>query len=401
MKILEIPQEFKQMLYPFRQFMTAPQFKHFTRYVFGLVVAEKKKKTVEGINSIYAEKKNRSSLTRFMIESPLDMEPILNKALEKHWKHLSIRVGSNLFLLIDDSDTEKSGKKIEGTGFFKCHNGKKQYIFGHNFVLLLASCNSVAIPVGIRIYLKDEYCQKKRIAFKNKNQLAAELIKGFIPPKAVRISVLFDSWYLNPTLVEACQGKGYPYISQAKSNRTIYVNDNKFSVTQYAKRQRGRALKPTTYIPRSQNNPVKAKSILVRLNQLGKVRLVISRNENREYIFLITDHLRLPMIEVIRRYDLRWDIECYFRDAKQHLGLGDYQMRSLQGIVRHLYAVMIACILLVRLKLSLAEAYAYETMGELCLYVRHLHDRNLLRIIFKYSRSKEDRHWLTQQLLFN
>ena len=43
MKILEIPQEFKQMLRPFRQFMTAPQFKHFTRYVFGLVVAEKKK----------------------------------------------------------------------------------------------------------------------------------------------------------------------------------------------------------------------------------------------------------------------------------------------------------------------------------------------------------------------
>jgi len=401
MKILEIPQEFKQMLSPFRQFMTAPQFKHFTRYVFGLVVAEKKKKTIEGINAIYAEKKNRSNLTRFMIESPLDMDPILNKALEKHWQHLSLRVGTNLFLLIDDSDTEKSGKKIEGTGFFKCHNGEKKFIFGHNFVLLLASCNSMAIPVGIRIYLKEEYCQKKQISFKSKNQLAADLIKGFIPPRAVRISVLFDSWYLNPTVVEACQQKGYPYISQAKSNRTIYVKGAKLSVTQYAKRQRGRALKLTSYTPRSQDHPVKAKSILVKMNQLGKVRLVVSRNEKGEYVFLVTDHLRLPMIEVIRRYDFRWNIECYFREAKQHLGLGEYQMRSLQGIVRHLYAVMIACILLVRLKLSLAKSYAYETMGELCLYVRHLHDRNLLRIIFKYSRSKEGRNWLKQQLLFD
>ena len=84
MKILEIPQDFKDMLTPFREFMTSPQFKHFTRYVFGLVVAEKKKKTVEGINAIYAERNDRSNLTRFMIKSPVEMEPIVNKALEKH-----------------------------------------------------------------------------------------------------------------------------------------------------------------------------------------------------------------------------------------------------------------------------------------------------------------------------
>jgi len=399
MKVLEIPREFKEMLIPFRQFMTGPQFKHFTRYVFGLIVAEKKKKTVEGINALYAEKKDRSNLTRFMIESPLEIEPILSKALEKHWKHLNIHVGFNLFLVIDDSDTEKSGKHIEGTGFFKCHNGEKKYIFGHNFVLMLASCNSVAVPVGIRIYLKEDYCKENKITFKNKNQLAAELIEGFKPPRNVRVSVLFDSWYLNPTVVDICQEKGYAHISQAKSNRTIYIEGKQYSAMEYAKRQRGRALKQTTYIPRSQNSPVKAKSLLVRLNRLGKVRLVVSRNEKGEYAFLVTDHLRLPMVEIIRRYDLRWDIECYFREAKQHLGLGDYQMRSLQGIVRHLYAVMIACILLAQLKLSSAEAQACETIGELCLYVRQLIYRNLLRTIFKYSRTKEGRAWLSEQLL--
>lgn len=168
MKILEIPKEFKQMLMPFRQFMTAPQFKHFTRYVFGLIVAEKKKKTVEGINAIYAGKKDRSNLTRFMIASPFKIEPILNKALERHWKYLNIPVGCNLFLVIDDSDTEKSGKHMEGAGFFKCHNGEKKYIFGHNFVLMLASCTSVAVPVGIRLYLKEEYCNKIRFHSKTK-----------------------------------------------------------------------------------------------------------------------------------------------------------------------------------------------------------------------------------------
>jgi len=399
MKILEIPQEFKDMLTPFREFMTSPQFKHFTRYVFGLIVAEKKKKTVEGINGLYAETKDRSNLTRFMITSAVEMEPILNKALEKHFKHLNICVGFNLFLLIDDSETQKSGKHMEGAGFFKCHSGEKKYIFGHNFVLMLASVNSVAVPVGIRLYLKEEYCKKNNIPFKTKNQLAAELIDGFRAPRAVRVSVLFDSWYLNPTVVDSCHKKGYPYISQTKSNRTIYVEEEKFSAAQYAKRQRGRALKWTIYAPRAQSSPVKAKSLLVKLNQLGKVRFVVSRNERREYVFLVTDYLALPMVEVIRRYDLRWDIESYFRDAKQHLGLGDYQMRSLQGIVRHLYAVMIACILLVQFKLSLVEAHVCKTIGELCLYLRHLLDRNRLRIIFKYSRTKEGRIWLSEQLL--
>jgi hypothetical protein len=131
-----------------------------------------------------------------MIVSPLEMEPILNKALEKHWKHLNVRIGVNLFLVIDDSDTEKSGKHIEGAGYFKCYNGEKKFIFGHNFVLTLASCKSVSIPVGIRLYLKEEYCKKNKIPFKSKNQLAADFIEYFKPPRDVRVSVLFDSWYL-------------------------------------------------------------------------------------------------------------------------------------------------------------------------------------------------------------
>jgi len=70
-----------------------------------------------------------------------------------------------------------------------------------------------------------------------------------------------------------------------------------------------------------------------------------------------------------------------------------------EGTDRHLYAVMIACILLVQFKLSLFEAHVCKTMGELCLHLRYLLDRNRLRTIFKYSRTKEGRIWLSEQLL--
>lgn len=133
--------------------------------------------------------------------------------------------------------------------------------------------NSVAVPVGIRLYLKEDYCKKNQVPFKTKNQLTAELIEGFRVPRGVRVSVVFDSRYLNKTVVDSCHKKGYPYISQSKNNRTIYVEGRKFSAAQL-----------------------------------------------------------------------------------------------------------------------------HETTGELCLYLRHLLDRNRLRTIFKYSRTKEGRTWLSEQL---
>jgi hypothetical protein len=66
------------------------------------------------------------------------------------------------------------------------------------------------------------------------------------------------------------------------------------------------SMKLTAYTPRCQSIPVKAKSLLVKLNQLGKVRLVISRNKKGGYIFIVTGHIRLPMVEDIRKYDKRW-----------------------------------------------------------------------------------------------
>jgi hypothetical protein len=45
------------------------------------------------------------------------------------------------------------------------------------------------------------------------------------------------------TVVDSCDKKGYT-ISKSKNNRTIYVEGKKFFAAQYAKRQRGLAMKP-------------------------------------------------------------------------------------------------------------------------------------------------------------
>jgi hypothetical protein len=53
-----------------------------------------------------------------------------------------------------------------------------------------------------------------------------------------------------------------------------------------------------------------------------------------------------------------WIIETYFRDAKQHLGLGDYQLRELKNIKSHWCLVFTSAIVL-----ELMRVYAISKLG--------------------------------------
>jgi len=45
--------------------------------------------------------------------------------------------------------------------------------------------------------------------------------------------------------------------------------------------------------------------------------------------------------DILGHYARRWKVEEFYRDAKQHLGLGRCQMRSPEGTRRHWYLVLL------------------------------------------------------------
>src|SRR5262249_44326254 len=47
--------------------------------------------------------------------------------------------------------------------------------------------------------------------------------------------------------------------------------------------------------------------------------------ERRQYAALVTNNLRLAPSKVVEYYELRWQIEVFFRELKGQLGLQDYQ----------------------------------------------------------------------------
>ncbi len=129
-KISRIPSELEEFLESFKDMLTKPQYKHFTRYLLGLIAA--RKKNVEGISSNLLQAPNRSNLTRFLIESAWDAEAAFKHALAQIYRRIGFKFGEIVYLIIDDTGTEKTGKHIQGTGVFKNHNGDHPFYFGHN-----------------------------------------------------------------------------------------------------------------------------------------------------------------------------------------------------------------------------------------------------------------------------
>lgn len=99
------------------------------------------------------------------------------------------------------------------------------------------------------------------------------------------------------------------------------------------------------------------------IKSLGCVRRLIvsvrrSSSGREEILYLLTnrtDH----MDAILGHYTLRWKIECFHKDAKQHLGVGRLQARSVVGIRRNWYLVFLAHALL---RLGVSESSFGRTL---------------------------------------
>src|SRR3989344_3222689 len=108
---------------------------------------------------------------------------------------------------------------------------------------------------------------------------------------------------------------------------------------------------------------------------IGKEKLLISYKDGDEdvikiYTTNVLDKCDEEMMEILLE---RWEIETLHRDAKQHLGLEDYQLRKFGGIQKVVLAVLVAYTLLalcMHQKILEPLGRAIKTIGEGCRFFR-------------------------------
>jgi SRSO17 transposase len=74
-----------------------------------------------------------------------------------------------------------------------------------------------------------------------------------------------------------------------------------------------------------------------------------------------------PLETLVRLSGMRWPIETCFEGGKQHLGMGDYQVRSWRGWHHHMTLCILAHFFLVRIKLKLKENAPALTLPQIHL----------------------------------
>jgi len=86
----------------------------------------------------------------------------------------------------------------------------------------------------------------------------------------------------------------------------------------------------------------------VMMKNVGLVKMVVlkRRKNSKKCTFLVTNNVDLSGLKVLEYYKKRWCIEVFHRDCKQHLGLGEYQVRKLDAVVIHLHLVFFVYTLL-------------------------------------------------------
>lgn len=341
--IARFPSVVSSALPAFATVFNRPQLRNFGVYLTGLMVSPNR--TVSYMNDLFFAHRDQSALNHFITDSGWDDKELDKKRYQLILEGLSREEGDGV-LAIDDTLMHKTGKHMELAGTFFDHT-EGTYTLAHDMVTSHITRGHKSLPLDFEVYARKG--QVPDGEFRDKNTIARELIR-----KAYEMGIPFscvtgDSWFFNKETVSLAQSLGKDWVFGCKSNRTAIMPRGPTSLSEWAKT-----------IPKEKFMPVKVRykredrifycycKCLV-LKNLGRVNVFVSYKKpdlSGEPVFLCTNRCDWGPAMIARAYAKRWRIDAFYRDAKQSLGLGDYELRKIKGVNRHITMVFIAHALL-------------------------------------------------------
>jgi SRSO17 transposase len=349
MKIQNAKQDIQKLLSCFSEAFSRPSFKIFSSFITGFIQLGKEPHTSSMVQSLTYPFLHRSlpSFTRFLGQNIWALQEVAQIALQQFFHTLRIKAHSILFLIIDDTIAQKSGKRIPGCSWYKDHAQNMANVFGHQWVLSALLYKDFLLPLWAKLYHPKgaKGCGR----FQTKITMAQRIIQGLRLPLPCKLYVLADSWYWAKTLADVCRKCGYHMISQLKSTSVLWMNGKKTKVTTLL--ALGSAYREVSLFLYGKNKTLRVARFVGVIQGLGKVAVVVVKEKRKKTSYLVSTNLHLSALDIIKYYAKRWKIEQMIKDLKQRLGLGDYQVRNLQAIQRHAALSLLSYALLILLKI--------------------------------------------------
>jgi hypothetical protein len=324
----------------YRPCFKKPQWNHFKTYLAGLLLGEKGEKNIQDIAGNLLDGGHQSSLNRFVTRHHWDVRRFNALRLNE-----CLRDRKGGILSLDDTLIEKTGTEMDGVGYLYDSSQKKN-VLCHDIVSTFYRTSTGQLPLYFEPYVKKEIAETTGTWFRTKIQIAVDLLRQSLA-QVYPAAIVFDEWYMCHELVDFINSHGLTWVSQAKTNRCIQFNDAWVGLAKYSQTFSHTMFHRIATDVEEKRYKWFLESTVVMKN-VGVVKLVVlkQRRNSRTYTFLVSNNTSLHGLQVLEYYKKRWSIEVFHRDCKQHLGLGEYQVRKLDAVVIHLHLVFFVYTLL-------------------------------------------------------
>jgi DDE family transposase len=295
---------------------------------------------------------------------------------------LAIRHGlhGTWFALFDGTDTKRGGlAKIQNTRRYgkkpKGKKGGRPSTQTHTFVLglLLLPCG-LRLPLPRKSWYTQAYARAQGLPYRRQVELVEELLRWLQPllPAKTPLVVLVDSYLGAAGLLELCRQQGWTLITKLRTDRTfadtprqrVVAYGQSLAAEKFRRCRLCRGREATAAYRRQPPRQARAHERRVydyysecrQVSRAGEVQVVYSWKtpaytpqpnfQRRHFAALVTNNVHLTARQVIEYYELRWQIEVFFRELKGQLGLQDYQGTQFGSYERYVTLVLLGYLVL-------------------------------------------------------
>lgn len=320
----------------------------------------------QAAGAIRTEPRHRAQLGRFLSRKfwgSVEMLATLREAV----LILSAPPGTYLFL-VDQTYCSQQGTQTQNTFRMgkessRPNRGKRKsgYVLArkqcHCFVMgLLITPQGVRIPF-VKSYYTKGYCQEHGLPYRRQTELAADLIRELPATVGADVIVLGDTAFDAESIHDVCTQRGFRWIVPMNPERVLAGPRPRPKVWSLASEFSADQFQPVRLHPGTGEFAAQRRASQYRVGpkakcrtfhvheerrevqSVGRVRLVFSTKTSPHQgqpvdvqKILMTNDQTLAVAQIVELYDLRWQIELFFKELKSNLGFHHYRFRQFDAV---------------------------------------------------------------------
>jgi Transposase DDE domain len=331
----------------------------------------------QAAGAIRSQARHRAQLTRFLARCHWSKDwAVLTAVAGLLLEQEARRAGTWVFIL-DQTYVGQQGQKTENT-FSRANyrprakkgnrkNKKHAKRSCHGFV-----CGLLLTPSGLRIpccraYYTEDYCQAKNLPYRTQIEHAAELIRQLAVPEGAAVVVLGDTAFEAEDIRAACAERGWSWVVPVNPERVLAgpkprpkvlslvggLCADRFEAVRLVPGQGPLAAQRRAARcrvgPQAQARTYYVQTERRAVHNVGDVLLVFSTKEEPKagapvqvQKVLLTNATSWTAAQVVAIYDLRWQIELFFKELKSTLGFHRYRFRKFVRVENWAQACLVA-----------------------------------------------------------